>query len=207
MVETSNPRARASASDGPPVISVLSGNQLARRDRIIDAGLALLNDRDYDRIQVKEIADDAGVALGTVYHYFSSKDHLFAEVLIRWASTLRTHISRRPLQGGTPAVRLTEALHRSVRAFQRRPQLVRLVGTLEMSTDPFATEVLSRLDQATSSIYREVLVELPPERAAGIVRVVESVLATSLRGWAQGRIPIVGVYDNLSEAIALLIPS
>src|SRR5258708_12790813 len=102
MAETSNPRARASASDGPPVISVLSVNQVARRDRIIDAGLALLDDRDYDRIQVKEIADGAGVALGTGYHYFSSKDHLFAAVLIPWAPTPPPPIPPPPPHPRTP---------------------------------------------------------------------------------------------------------
>ncbi|MDQ1454884.1 MAG: TetR/AcrR family transcriptional regulator, cholesterol catabolism regulator, partial [Actinomycetota bacterium] len=65
--------------------SPLTHAQQARRDRIVDAGLALLAARDYDKIQVKDVAEEANVALGTLYHYFSSKEHLFAEVLVRWA--------------------------------------------------------------------------------------------------------------------------
>ena len=76
--------------------SPLTRAQHDRRDRIIDAGLALLADRDYDKIQVKDVAEEANVALGTLYRYFSSKEHLFAEVLVRWAGTLRTNISRNP---------------------------------------------------------------------------------------------------------------
>ena len=115
--------------------TTLTEAQRARRDRIVDAGLALLGERDFDKIQVKDVAEEANVALGTLYHYFSSKEHLFAEVLIRWAATLRTNISRNPLRGPTDAQRLTQVINRSVRAFQRQPSLARLVATLETSSD------------------------------------------------------------------------
>ena len=69
----------------------------------IDAGLTLLSERDYDKIQVKDVAEEANVALGTLYHYFSSKEHLFAEVLVAWAASMRTNISRNPLRGRTDA--------------------------------------------------------------------------------------------------------
>ncbi len=110
--------------------------QRARRQRVIDAGLALLRSRDYDKIQVKDVAEEANVALGTVYNYFSSKDHLFAEVLIAWAATLGPNISRNPLRGNTDIERLTEVFHRSVRAFQRQPNFARLVATLRDVVGP-----------------------------------------------------------------------
>src|ERR1700735_4222898 len=101
--------------------SLLTEDQLARRQRIIDAGLALLERNEYERIQMKDVAEEANVALGTLYHYFSSKEHLFAEVLVKWAASLRTSLTRRPLTGDSPQQKLTEALHRSIRAFQRQP--------------------------------------------------------------------------------------
>src|SRR3989442_1439301 len=73
-------------------ISSLTASQRARRDRIVEAGLALLQERHYDQIQVKDVAERANVALGTLYRYFSSKEHLFAEVL---ASSLRTWVAQR----------------------------------------------------------------------------------------------------------------
>src|SRR5438477_120853 len=132
--------------------SPLTRAQHDRRDRIIDAGLALLADRDYDKIQVKDVAEEANVALGTVYHYFSSKEHLFAEVLVRWAGTLRTNISRNPLRGTTDTQRLTQVINRSVRAFQRQPSLARLVATLETSADPFATEILAAVARSSEVV-------------------------------------------------------
>ena len=81
---------------------------------------------------MKDVAAEADVALGTVYRYFQSKDHLFAEVLAEWASHLRTNVERRPLRGATNAERLTDVLHRSMRAFQGWPQLARVVMALSL---------------------------------------------------------------------------
>src|SRR5437868_1872677 len=170
--------------------SPLTPAQQARRDRIVDAGLALLAERDYDKIQVKDVAEEANVALGTVYHYFSSKEHLFAEVLVRWAGTLRTNISRNPLRGTTDTQRLTQVINRSVRAFQRQPSLARLVATLETSADPFATEILARLAQTTNDIYLEALHDVDRATAQRVVSVVDAVLASRLRSWVGGRSPI-----------------
>lgn len=186
-------------------IAKLTPAQQARRDRIVDAGLTLLNERDFDKIQVKDVAEEANVALGTLYHYFSSKDHLFAEVLVRWAATLRTNISRNPLRGTTDAQRLTQVINRSVRAFQRQPSLARLVATLETSADPYATEILDRLGQTTSDIYVEAIHDVDRETAERIVIVVDAVLAARLRSWVAGRISITTVTDDLADAIGLLL--
>ncbi|HYA67941.1 MAG TPA: TetR/AcrR family transcriptional regulator [Acidimicrobiales bacterium] len=188
----------------PVAPAVLTVNQRARRQRVVDAGLALLGQRDYERIQVKDVAEEAGVALGTLYHYFSSKEHLFAEVLVKWAGTLRTNLTRHPLSAGTPQERLTEALHRSIRAFQRQPQLARLVAALEMSSDPFATEILARLDQTTTAVYLELLPGIEARRARRIVRTADAVFDSMLRAWSAGRLPIVDLYDYVSDAVALL---
>jgi TetR/AcrR family transcriptional regulator, cholesterol catabolism regulator len=191
----------------PTLTQSLTQAQQARRDRIVEAGLTLLAERDYEKIQVKDVAVEAKVALGTLYHYFSSKEHLFAEVLVRWAGTLRTNISRHPLRGDTDAERLAQVINRSVRAFQRQPSLARLVATLETSADPYATEILARLAATTNDIYVEALHDLDPATAQRVVSVVDAVLASRLRSWVAGRIGIADVADDLTDAIALLLDS
>jgi AcrR family transcriptional regulator len=189
-----------------PAGATLSPNQAARRQRIIDAAMTMLEEREFERIQVKDVAEGAAVALGTVYHYFSSKEHLFGEVLVQWAGSLRTSITRRSLAGPDRAARLEDALHRSVRAFERRPQLARLAARLEVSDDPFAIDVLNRLDAVTNEVYLAVLKDLEPGMATRIVRVADAVLDASLRAWSAGRLPIADVYRSLSDAVALLLP-
>ena len=81
--------------------------QLERRERLLDAVIALVAEGHDDEMQMKDIADRAGVALGTVYRYFSSKDHLVAAALVRWAESLE-HVppwSRPSRPVGRPARR------------------------------------------------------------------------------------------------------
>jgi len=189
------------AADGSP----LSVRQAARRQGVLDAALALLQESDYDRVHVRQVADRASVALATVYHYFPSKEHLFGEALVQWAGTMRTGLSR-PLRPGNPADRLKEALRRSVRAFERQPQLARLVGSLEGSDEPFAHYVLDRLDQVTTEVYLDTLADLDRDLAIRVVRVVDAVLDAGLRGWCSGRLRVDEVYSALVDAVDLVLP-
>jgi AcrR family transcriptional regulator len=185
----------------------LSAGQSARRQRIVDAALALLDRRDYERIHMREVALEASVALGTVYHYFVSKEHLFGEVLVHRAATLRSSITRSPLEGESPGDRLSDALRRTVRAFEKRPQIGKLMARLAASDDPGASVVLSRIDEATFEVYLGVLQGLEPATAVRIVRVVEAVLDSALRAWSGGRLPIADVYQMLDDAVDLLLPA
>jgi AcrR family transcriptional regulator len=193
-------RARAATALLP---SELSESQRARRDRIIDAALQLSRRRAFEQIQMKDVAEASGVALGTMYQYFSSKDHLFAEALVHWGGLLPDNVQRRPLEGDDPARRLTEVLHRAVRAFQQQPNLAKLVTALAVSSDPFAVEAIARLDHTTGAVFRGALVGLDDPTAESMVRIIDHVMAGVLRLWSAGRISIDEVYRSLDEMVAL----
>jgi len=183
----------------------LSIRQAARRQRLLDAAFSLLETRDYEKISVREVAESAEVALATLYHYFPSKEHLFAEALVQWASTLGSDVTRRPLTGTTPAQKVEEALRRSARAFERRPQLARLLMRFETSDEPFAHEVLSRLDATTTDVYLELLDHLPRDEAVRVVRVLDGVFDSSLRAWSSGRATTADLHRSLSDAVRLVL--
>lgn len=194
-------------AEAPPLVDSLPPGQRARRDGIVDAGLRLLRGNEYEQIQMRDVAVEAGVAIGTVYRYFQSKEHLFAEVLAEWAGTLRRRIDRAPLTGDTDAERLRDVLHRSVRAFHAKPQLVRVLMTLEASEDPFAGGIFARMNTSTTLIYREAIVGLPDDVADIVVKVAGATLDLLLRQWVMGRIPIADVYDQLTRAVNVLLPA
>ena len=153
------------------------------------------------------MAEEAGVALGTVYHYFTSKEHLFAEALVPWVATLRDNVNRHPLAGDTPAERLSDVLRRTVRSFQQQPNLAKLVTTLTVSSDPFVIEIITRLDDASSAVYADALTGLDDTTIRSMVQVIDHVLAGVLRLWSAGRMHIVDVYRQLDEMVGLLLPS
>src|SRR5258706_2200298 len=91
-----------------PAPEVLTRSQHARRARVIEAAMDLARDGGYDAVQMRDVAASAGVALGTVYRYFSSKDHLLAAALLEWARGLEGNLgaARALPTGETAADRL-----------------------------------------------------------------------------------------------------
>jgi len=59
----------------------------SKRERILSAAISVLAERGFHRTKIKDIAQEAGVADGTIYLYFKNKDHLlidlFEEVMSR----------------------------------------------------------------------------------------------------------------------------
>jgi AcrR family transcriptional regulator len=164
-----------------------------------------LRTHEHQQIQMKDVAAEAGVALGTVYRYFQSKDHLFGEVLALWSTQLRTSVERRPLRGSTNAERLNDVLHRSMRAFQGWPQLARVVMALETSEDPFTREIFARNMARNTQVYLEAIEGLPPDITRDVVHVAASVFDLQLRQWVVGSQSIAEVYDRIDRAVWLLL--
>ena len=73
-----------------PVPRTLTRAQQARRQRVVDAAMALGLDGGYEAVQMRDVAARADVAMGTVYRYFTSKDHLLAAALVHWVEQLDT---------------------------------------------------------------------------------------------------------------------
>ena len=199
MPKRSVPRVSA-----PPLPETLTPSQRERRERIVEAGLSLLRTHEHTQIQMKDVAAQAEVALGTVYRYFQSKDHLLAEALAVWARQLRTQMERRPLAGTTNAERLTDVLHRSMRAFQGWPQLARVVMALESSADPFTREIFARNNAETMAVYAEALEGLPHETAVEVLRVAAAVFDLQLRRWVVGIQSIAEAYDRITRAMQVI---
>ena len=63
-------------SSGPAESELGSAAQRERRKRILDATLAQASKGGYDAVQMREVAERADVALGTLYRYFPSKIRL-----------------------------------------------------------------------------------------------------------------------------------
>ncbi len=61
----------------------------AKRDAILDAALTLFSERTFDGTPVPLIADTAGVAAGTIYRYFPSKEALVNALYRQWKGELR----------------------------------------------------------------------------------------------------------------------
>lgn len=75
----------------------------------------------------------------------------------------------------------------------------------ETSDEPFAHDVLVRLEAATSDVYLELLKDLPPDEARRMVKVLDAVFDSSLRAWSAGRSSTADLRRTISDAVELLL--
>ena len=200
-------RAAKAASAGPsaPAVEDLPAGQRARRARIITAALDLLGDADYERIQIRMVAERAGVALGTLYRYFPSKEHLFAAALAEWGASFGPRQSgRTAARPPEPDARLKRALRDAVTAFERNPQLFSLVSLLSSVDDPAVAETMWRYSEQTRAAFMSVLDGIEPDTAETIVWMSLALLSSVLQSWVTGRITIEEARRRLDQGVDVI---
>jgi AcrR family transcriptional regulator len=187
----------------PPAVEDLTATQRDRRARIVEAAIGLILTVDHSRIQMKDVTAAAGVALGTTYRYFASKDHLLAEALLAWSE-------RFPVIGPAAAPRrsvdqLKAAYRYAVRAFEPHPTAYDTMLALQRSSDPLAVAAYEEFAQRRTTAFATFIPGIPSPRREDIVMVMSAVLDNQLRGWAMGRLPIADVYRALEVTADLLL--
>ena len=189
-----------------PVPRTLTRAQQARRQRVIDAAISLALDGGYEAVQMRDVAARADVAMGTVYRYFTSKDHLLAATLVHWVEQLDSRLAQNPAQGGSPAERVVDALDRALRAMGRQPRLVGAVFTALASPDPAAIECQQQVSVLMEGIITRAIGEPQPPDISDRARILGHVWYSAQVGWVNGWSNMNRVHDELVVAIGLLLP-
>ena len=55
-------------------------NAVDKRELILNAAESCLKERGLNRLNIRDVAKEAGVSLGSVHYYFSSKEHILMEI-------------------------------------------------------------------------------------------------------------------------------
>ncbi|MFI7315549.1 TetR family transcriptional regulator [Streptomyces venezuelae] len=189
-----------------PAAPALTERQEARRRRILHASAQLASRGGFDAVQMREVAEAAGVALGTLYRYFPSKVHLLVATMQDQLQHMHTTIRKRPPAGETPAERVAETLMRAFRALQREPHLadamVRALTFADRSVSP-EVDTVSRL---TTAIILDAmgLEETPTAQQLSAVRVIEHTWHSALITWLSGRASIAQVKIDIETVCRLI---
>lgn len=183
----------------------LTGAQAARRQRVIDAAMELGAEGGYEAVQMRDVAARADVAMGTVYRYFSSKDHVLAAALAGWAQSLEARLAEAPPRGRNAADRVVDVLRRAVRAIDRQPRMVAAMVSALSSLDPGAVACQQELDTTMERIIRRAIGEPEPAEVSNLVRILEHVWFSSLLIWMNGRSDVQSVVSELEMAARLLL--
>lgn len=152
---------------------------------------------------MRDVAGRAGVALGTLYRHFQSKDELLVAALAQQIATLRNRVEQRPAAGDTPAERVADVLRRACRALERRPELTAAMITAMTSAGD--TPVKLDVHDAFSAILANALDGQIVSDLDAIVGVLGHVWFAALMFWVGGMAPAGQMADDLVRATNLLL--
>src|SRR5678815_3531515 len=110
-----------------PRLTDRSTGQEDKRRLILDAAVRVFARKGYHSSRVGDIAEEAGVAHGLLYHYFESKEDVLRSVFREtWRSLIET-IKSVEEAGEPPREQLRKVAEILLRTWRRDPDLVRVL--------------------------------------------------------------------------------
>jgi TetR/AcrR family fatty acid metabolism transcriptional regulator len=165
-----------------------------KRRLILDAAVRVFARKGFHASRVGDIAEEAGVAHGLLYHYFDSKDHVLEAVFQENWSILVARIASVE-ESDEPAVdqlrhvaaivlrtwlHLPDVVRVVVHEFGRSPELAARVGELEQPIDAIERVIARGIERG------EFRGDVDPRVAA---TVVYGSIDELLTAWVLGRLP------------------
>lgn len=128
------PRTKERERPEPPVAPPVEGEPEKRR-AILHAALRVFAEKGYHGCRIADVARQAGVAYGLVYHYFKNKDALLESVFAEQWSILLGAIRAIADGPGTAAEKIAGVIHYALDVFRTAPAAVRVL-ILEVPRTP-----------------------------------------------------------------------
>jgi AcrR family transcriptional regulator len=184
-------------------------NERARR--IVDTAVELAEEGGFEAVRLRDVASESGVALGTVYRYFRSKEDLLVAALEREVEQLRQRMASRPPPGNKPSDRVAGFFAVATRGFCRRPKLARAILRAAASGEPELTKKVARFHSDMTTMVTQSLrgstdpKPAPTELEEKITWVLQQVWFAALVGWSSGLHGQATVLDRISMATGLLL--
>ena len=161
---------------------------------ILRAAVRVFAARGYEATRVGDIAKEAGVAYGLVYHYYDSKEAVLEAVFREQWGRLIAAVALAEQTGENAGEQLELVVKIVLRAWRDDPDLVRLL-VREITRSPHIQDELDEIGQAFSSLQRIVergqqdgtfRAGLDPQIAAWMLY---GALEEVLTGWVLGQLP------------------
>ncbi|MBM7438681.1 TetR family transcriptional regulator [Streptomyces sp. HB132] len=192
-------------AEARPAAPPLTERQEARRRSILRAGAQLAGRGGFEAVQMREVADAAGVALGTLYRYFPSKVHLLVAIMQDQLQHLHVTLRRQPPAGEDAARRVAETLMRAFRALQRDPHLADAMVRALTFADRGVSPEVDAVSRLTTAIVLDAMgLEEPTQEQLSVVRVIEHTWLSALITWLSGRESIAQVKRDIETVCGLI---
>ena len=165
-----------------------------RREQLLRAAVRVFAERGYHQARVGDIAEEAGVAHGLLYHYFSSKEDVLRTIFRESWSRLIAALHGIEEAGGPAPEQLRRIAAVLLRSWRDDPDLVRVL-VREVARSPELAAQVDEVREAFLVIERVIArgqaegsfrSELDPRLASWVVY---GSLEELLTGWVLGQLP------------------
>ena len=165
-----------------------------KRKHILDAAIRVFAQHGYHGSRVGDIAEDAGVAHGLLYHYFASKDEVLRAIFVEnWGELIARF--RAVEASDEPAPEKLEGIAKILLRTWRNDAALVTVMVREVARSPHIQERVDEVREAFAIVQRII----EEGQAAGVFRrdldarlaswVVYGGLEEVLTGWVLGQLP------------------
>ena len=128
-----------------------------KRRQILDAAIRVFARQGFHSTRVADIADEAGVAYGLVYHYFKSKDEVLNELFSERWSLLLAAIDEADRSEASPRAKLEAVAGFIVESYRHDPELMKvIIVEVTRAANSFGRTHLPEIRRAYDSIAKIV---------------------------------------------------
>lgn len=129
-----------------------------RRRQILDAAVRVFARQGFHATRVADIAIEADVAYGLVYHYFSSKEEVLNELFSERWSLLISAVDEADRSAGTTREKLARVATFIVDSYRNDPELMKvIIVEVTRAANTFGRTHLTEIRRAYESIARIVV--------------------------------------------------
>jgi TetR/AcrR family fatty acid metabolism transcriptional regulator len=179
-----------------------------RRQLLLQAAVRVFARAGYHACRVDDIAREAGVAHGLLYHYFGSKEELLETIFRETWGEMLAAVREVERAGGPAHEQLRHVVAIVLRSWNRDPDLIRVI-VREVARSPHLQRELDEIHEAFAVLERIV----ERGQAAGEFRddldarfasqVIYGALEQLLTGWVLGRPPASA--EDIAQAEATVV--
>jgi AcrR family transcriptional regulator len=135
-----------------------AGNATAdKRRTILDAAIRVFAREGFHGARVSDVAEEAGVAYGLVYHYFDSKDEMLNELFTERWSLLLEAVRQADTELATPREKLEAAAGFIIESYRHEPELMKvIIVEVTRAANSFGRTHLAEIREAYDQITKIV---------------------------------------------------
>jgi AcrR family transcriptional regulator len=184
-----------------------------RARRIIETTIELAEEGGFEAVRLRDVASHAGVAMGTLYRRFSSKEDLLVAALELETRSMAERVKRKPLKGLTPSERVVGFFELATRGMLRRPNLSRAMLRASAAGEAALAQKVGvfhelMLGMVVSALRDEVVPTGAPgasDRERLLGEVLNQIWFAVMVGWSSGLQTQTSINERMRASVELVL--